>query len=200
MSVDWNAHRFSGGVLALSAANTVVHRDDPGRRFDRFDDLAEPARFARAASGFCADEFGGRPLVVDDPQREHGEIVAIREAVDALFRPMVRHGSAANGLPGELLGTAVNVFGDGAVVLAPTGLAYRASAARIPLASAIAISALGLLRPEALSRIRICPNCGWLFVDRSRNASRLWCDMAVCGNRAKARKHYRSKRNREVQE
>ena len=30
------------------------------------------------------------------------------------------------------------------------------------------------------------PSCRWLFIDRSRNRSRRWCEMAVCGNRAKA--------------
>jgi predicted RNA-binding Zn ribbon-like protein len=36
-------------------------------------------------------------------------------------------------------------------------------------------------------RLRICGNplCRFVFVDRSRNGSRVWCEMAVCGNRAK---------------
>ncbi|MBA8931728.1 hypothetical protein BC739_008980 [Kutzneria viridogrisea] len=38
-------------------------------------------------------------------------------------------------------------------------------------------------------RIKICPadDCGWAFCDRSRNRSRTWCSMRVCGNREKAR-------------
>jgi predicted RNA-binding Zn ribbon-like protein len=28
-------------------------------------------------------------------------------------------------------------------------------------------------------------DCGWVFIDRSRNLSRRWCDMGDCGNRAK---------------
>jgi predicted RNA-binding Zn ribbon-like protein len=31
-------------------------------------------------------------------------------------------------------------------------------------------------------------DCGWLFVDASRNRSRRWCDMSECGNRAKAQR------------
>ena len=54
----------------------------------------------------------------------------------------------------------------------------------------MARSALSLLCDDAAQRIRICANCNWLFVDRSRNGSRVWCDMAVCGNRQKARRHY----------
>ncbi|HKY50726.1 MAG TPA: CGNR zinc finger domain-containing protein [Candidatus Limnocylindria bacterium] len=31
-------------------------------------------------------------------------------------------------------------------------------------------------------------NCRRLFIDRSRNRTRRWCDMAACGNRAKQRR------------
>ncbi len=38
-------------------------------------------------------------------------------------------------------------------------------------------------------RLKACRSdtCRWAFIDNARNRSRLWCDMAVCGNRAKAR-------------
>ncbi len=54
-------------------------------------------------------------------------------------------------------------------------------------------SAVDLLTSLDLSRVRVCAaeNCEWLFIDRSRNRTRQWCDMRVCGNRAKARRHYR---------
>jgi predicted RNA-binding Zn ribbon-like protein len=41
------------------------------------------------------------------------------------------------------------------------------------------------------SRLKACPAdaCGWAFYDRSRNRSRTWCAMSVCGNRAKARSY-----------
>jgi predicted RNA-binding Zn ribbon-like protein len=57
----------------------------------------------------------------------------------------------------------------------------------------VAWSAAELLTQGPLERIRECPGqdtCGWLFLDLSKNASRRWCDMRVCGNRAKARRHY----------
>ena len=40
-------------------------------------------------------------------------------------------------------------------------------------------------------RIRICDNdsCRWIFYDTSRTGRRRWCDMATCGNRAKAARH-----------
>jgi predicted RNA-binding Zn ribbon-like protein len=44
-------------------------------------------------------------------------------------------------------------------------------------------------------RLKACPehSCLWAFYDRSKNRSGTWCDMAVCGNRAKARA-YRERR------
>lgn len=44
-------------------------------------------------------------------------------------------------------------------------------------------------------RLRTCANddCGWLFIDESRNHSRQWCSMASCGSRAKMSR-YRNRR------
>lgn len=38
-------------------------------------------------------------------------------------------------------------------------------------------------------RLKACRSldCGWVFLDASRNSSRRWCEMAGCGNRAKGR-------------
>ena len=56
----------------------------------------------------------------------------------------------------------------------------------------IAHEAAELLTASELERVRECPgqNCGWLFLDMSKNRSRRWCSMEVCGNAAKARRHY----------
>jgi predicted RNA-binding Zn ribbon-like protein len=55
----------------------------------------------------------------------------------------------------------------------------------------VALSAAGLLREGDLSRLKQCKgeHCGWLFFDMTKNNSRRWCDMAVCGNRQKSRRH-----------
>ncbi|QFU15766.1 CGNR zinc finger domain-containing protein [Microvirga thermotolerans] len=54
-------------------------------------------------------------------------------------------------------------------------------------------SAVEMLRQGQLERLKQCPgrdgDCGWLFYDRTKNASRRWCEMSVCGNRAKVRRH-----------
>ena len=48
-----------------------------------------------------------------------------------------------------------------------------------------------LTDPHSLAQIHACngDNCGWLFLDSSKNHSRRWCDMRDCGNRAKIRRH-----------
>lgn len=52
-------------------------------------------------------------------------------------------------------------------------------------------SATALLGCDVLLRVRECAgvSCGWYYLDESRNRSRRWCDMKVCGNREKARRH-----------
>ena len=69
---------------------------------------------------------------------------------------------------------------DGQVELsAPTAVGFLAAAA-----AKVAIQ-------ERIGRVKICPadDCRWAFYDTSRNRSRQWCSMKVCGNRAKARAH-----------
>jgi predicted RNA-binding Zn ribbon-like protein len=60
----------------------------------------------------------------------------------------------------------------------------------------VALSAADLLTSSELRAVRECAatNCSWLFLDTTRNRRRRWCDMRVCGNRAKARRHYERKR------
>ena len=53
----------------------------------------------------------------------------------------------------------------------------------------ITLSALTLVMEKDLLRTRRCAgqDCGWLFFDTTKNNRRRWCDMRVCGNRAKVR-------------
>ena len=54
----------------------------------------------------------------------------------------------------------------------------------------VARAATRLLTSPRLARIRACAaaDCGWWFVDDTKNASRRWCDMKICGNRDKVRR------------
>lgn len=191
MTVSWTSHRFTGGLLALDTANTVVLRTDPDRTFDRFADTREIGRFAEAASGFRAAELGGRRLDAQSPGDIAPVVLSIREATDRLFRDAVSRGAVATGeLSGFLGACSTGLAGSSAEVGSP-GRPFGDPATPIAFEVALAVSALSLLRDDTVGRLRICPNCAWLFVDRSRNSSRLWCDMKVCGNRQKASRHYR---------
>lgn len=54
----------------------------------------------------------------------------------------------------------------------------------------LAISTARLLLSDRMRLVRACekPDCRWLFLDTSKNHTRRWCDMKICGNRMKARR------------
>lgn len=198
MAVAWTAHRFSGGLLVLDLTNTVVLRGDAERTFDRFDDPGELPRFAEAATVFRNEELRGVTLECAEPERCLPAVIALRESADMLFRHHARyHGLPAPMLAGLLAACTPLLAGEG-TVFAQTDAAFGLAGTRVSLGAAVAWSALTLVSGHAQQRLRICGNCGWLFVDRSRNGSRVWCDMAVCGNRRKAQRHYH--RSRETRE
>ncbi len=58
---------------------------------------------------------------------------------------------------------------------------------------AILEAVLAGARDGSWERLKACPACGWVFFDRSRNRSGMWCTMAICGSRAKM-KAYRERR------
>lgn len=55
----------------------------------------------------------------------------------------------------------------------------------------VADAAIHLIERLPSDRLRRCDgrHCGWYFLDTSKNGRRRWCDMATCGNAAKARRH-----------
>jgi predicted RNA-binding Zn ribbon-like protein len=66
---------------------------------------------------------------------------------------------------------------------------YSLSDAGLPV-WILALQTASLLSSDAVSRLRGCKSdtCRWLFLDTSKNHTRRWCDMKVCGNRMKARR------------
>jgi predicted RNA-binding Zn ribbon-like protein len=60
----------------------------------------------------------------------------------------------------------------------------------------IARAAGELLSSSDVARVRTCSSatCQWFFLDTSKNHHRRWCDMKVCGNRAKVRNFYARKK------
>jgi predicted RNA-binding Zn ribbon-like protein len=178
MTFSWTPHRFTSGALALDVANSVILRFDESSRTDRFAVPAQLEAFAEAAERLSSergDFHGLSPVAV--ARRE--PFIALRESIDRFFRARVQQGrDDAFLLAGMLEGIAEALRHHGSD-LTPC-----------PVDLATARSALKLICHAEPERLKICPNCEWLFIDRSRNRSRNWCDMTVCGNRAKARLHY----------
>lgn len=69
---------------------------------------------------------------------------------------------------------------------------WEADAANLALPLwVLADAAQALLTSENSQLVRACrrESCQWLFLDASKNHSRRWCDMQVCGNRVKAERY-----------
>lgn len=183
MTFSRTAHRFAGGALALDVANSVILRHDPTKRVDRFGVPRQLEEFAEAAMAFSAerDLFG---KITPLKPTSLPPFMSFREAVDGYFRT-VALGQDEPSLLAELLRR-------GALLLC-------ANPAPRSLETQVVHSALRLVALPGPTRMKICGNCGWLFLDRSKNKSRLWCDMSVCGNRMKAARHYRKRMGGEAE-
>jgi predicted RNA-binding Zn ribbon-like protein len=64
-----------------------------------------------------------------------------------------------------------------------------APASELPL-WILSLKTAQLLTSANIGMIRACgnPECRWLFLDTSKNHTRRWCEMKICGNRMKARR------------
>jgi len=84
------------------------------------------------------------------------------------------------------------------VGFAAAGAELRSGAAGVDRALGRLLAAVaGAMADGSWARLKVCraDDCRWAFVDRSRNGSRHWCAMGVCGNRQKART-YRARHRR----
>lgn len=61
----------------------------------------------------------------------------------------------------------------------------------------VAQAAGELLTSSDVENIRECGSetCGWVFLDKTKNHRRRWCEMKTCGNREKARRYYQRQRS-----
>jgi len=55
---------------------------------------------------------------------------------------------------------------------------------------AFSLSAYELLKNEDQHLIKKCSACEWLFLDKTKNHRRRWCDMQTCGSSEKSRRYY----------
>jgi predicted RNA-binding Zn ribbon-like protein len=200
MAFHWSERQFVGGALCLDFANTVIYPNDPERRFDRLVGAADLERWVESALRHAPLDAKTRRAVaampLSDARGDLRRARTLRDAADRLFRAL------AGDTPADLvpdsaeLQQIAGIYRDGcqeAVLrLTDDGLQLVPSDEQGRIRGLLAVtaqSALTLALSPAARRIKACANCGWLFVDRSNNGRRRWCDMRVCGNRAKAKRH-----------
>jgi predicted RNA-binding Zn ribbon-like protein len=143
------------------------------------DDLGDPGALAAWLAG-----AGLAPADAPFDEAGRARLVAVREALRALL--LANHGEPPNRNAVATLDRAANLTvrfdAGGQARLEPTdGGVVGALLAIVARAQA----------EGTWPRLKACPGdrCGWAFYDRSRNRSRTWCAMSVCGNRAKARSY-----------
>jgi predicted RNA-binding Zn ribbon-like protein len=135
------------------------------------------------------------PTVAKAWMREHGvtptkgEIAALVEA-RTILQKVVR-GEASPKVLREFL-EAVRLR----PVAGADGLDWRLEVKGAPTGAARVVLAWDALRISSPGRLRPCenPECRLFLIDRSKPNTARWCSMAICGNRMKARRHYRRAR------
>ena len=189
---------LSGGHLALDFANAVNwrHSHQPQERFNRFADLLAWGQQA----GVVRDSEARRLLRESRSRPAHAvmvlhQAIALREAIYRIFSA-VTGGQQPQAADLETLNTALSEgLRRAGIVPSPQGFTWgwvKDDQALDRVLWPVARSAGELLTSADLRNVRECAGdrCGWLFMDMSPAGRRRWCDMKVCGNRAKARRHY----------
>ncbi|HJT98772.1 MAG TPA: ABATE domain-containing protein [Rhodanobacteraceae bacterium] len=192
-----------GGRLCLDFINTRgSHYDADAREY--VGDYAGLVAWLRACDGGLDARQASRLLAAarEHPRKAAHAFARSRELRALLYRVIAAH---ANGeTPARADIEAFNRDAQAALAhrrLMP-GERWRWTwhddgALELPLRLVLA-SAVDLLLEDDPSRLRQCPapdGCGWLFYDTSRNATRRWCSMQMCGNGAKARRFQRRRRD-----
>src|SRR3984885_4230049 len=185
------------GHLALDFANTLDYRYDPDRRIDLLPSYERFLVFTRQSKVITAVQMHRLldGLSEFDSQRVLKEVIELREALYFLILSAV-HGRS----PGESHLRALNKFlsevrsvdevawHQRRFVRSSRDVTERPDG---PLRQVIE-AAVVLITSSDIYNVRECSEktCRWFFLDRSRNHSRRWCDMQLCGNRSKAKRFY----------
>lgn len=185
------APKLIGGARCLDFLNTVEWRGDPGANGERLVDYDEFIAWA-GRTGYLngQEQAAARRMAKREPGKAKAALadaIALRERIVDVIARRAGAVAAFNATLRRLHVAVELVEEDGALRTRPAG----GDVLRAPLAR-LALDAVELLTSARLRQVRNCGNarCGWFFLDLSRNKSRRWCDMAACGNNAKARAHY----------
>jgi predicted RNA-binding Zn ribbon-like protein len=189
---------LSGGALCLDLSNTLTERGaaTPRELLPGYRHLVAWSRQTGVLDGHQVARLQKR--AERQPRRAAAALHRVHEAREALFGVFssLTRGSRASQEHLALLNAELraalahrHIEAD-----ASRGFAWAWDRDSDPLHQVlwpVALSAAELLVGGERERVRECDadDCAWLFLDRSRNGSRRWCDIASCGNRAKARRH-----------
>jgi predicted RNA-binding Zn ribbon-like protein len=185
--MEFGAIFFCGGLTCIDFCNTFDHLHTPPQ-YDLFPDRATILQWGQAAgilpSGFQDTAAGN--------QRSLVHIYDLRSLISNLLLAF-----AHSGIPNETEFAAFNArlreVNASIKIVSTAGGYTQVCNADDPLEQivcAVVRSTADLLLSNQPERIKQCGGCGWLFYDTSRNQLRRWCNMEICGNRAKARRHY----------
>jgi predicted RNA-binding Zn ribbon-like protein len=193
-----------GGRLCLDFVNTATARGSAGYR-DYLPAYGALVAWGRHAGAISATQA---PILIEgaaeSPQAAKDALdsaIALREAVYRLLCSAVaKHQPPAAEL--SCLNRELRDAGIRQVLLAEaSGFEWGWEFEPRDLNSVlwpVVRSAAALLTSPELSRVRQCarPGCQWFFLDESKNGSRRWCTMAVCGSRVKSQRFYRRSREK----
>jgi predicted RNA-binding Zn ribbon-like protein len=174
-----------GGHLALDFANTASGRGSPTHQehLRTAANVVEWACHARVISTAQAKRLRSSPAtLLEDATHLRNLIHEVGEALAHGRHPRVGDVSSLAKLHANALRSADLKRGQGRY---HWFWDLRGEAILGPIAQ----SAIDMLTALDPLRVKQCAGreCGWLFYDHTKNNSRRWCDMSVCGNRAKAR-------------
>jgi predicted RNA-binding Zn ribbon-like protein len=189
--------------VALDLVNSVNPRAGAGEPIDYLVDYEGLVRWAAHASVIPASHANGLLTLAAASPRDAGRVwrraTRLREALYRICRALA-HGERP--APGDLAVIDVERRRTDVrttLVARNPGPNERSSAVEIVLPESgeleaplwpLVRSAVKLLTETDPTRLRVCPaeegGCGWIVLDETRNRSRRWCDMRVCGNQAKA--------------
>jgi len=194
-------YRFdlTGGHPALDFANTMSRREDLGENREYLTDYGRLVAFGEQ-TGLVAstearrlrEEAGRHPRAAAAALRRATEL---REPIYQVFKARARGEPVPAVALEELNGALSEALGSLRVEAQHGGFRWgfaRAETDLAPMLAPVLRSAAELLVSPDLERVRECDSgsCFWLFLDTSKNGTRRWCDMKVCGNREKARRHH----------
>jgi predicted RNA-binding Zn ribbon-like protein len=194
---------LEGGSLCLDFTNTLSWRETDKRRdlLNSFSDLVLwGTHVGILKESDRQDLLKKASQNSDEAKRVYESAILLRELLFRLFSSIAGEGVIGEETLSEFNGYFADTMGRACCIrTSDEGFAWSFCTEKDSLEymlDPIVKTAADLLISQDLKRVKICADsdCGWLFVDKSRNSSRRWCNMNDCGNRAKARRHYQRTR------